>query len=67
MKGNLLQHFLIQLSQKGKTFYSIIIIIIIIIIFAFSKFRFNFEHFRKKTTLIADVFLNLRTPKHVVK
>ena len=66
MKGNLLQHFLIQLSQKGKTFYSIIIIIIIII-FAFSKFRFNFEHFRKKTTLIADVFLNLRTPKHVVK
>ena len=65
MKGNLLQHFLIQLSQKGKTFYSIIIIIIII--FAFSKFRFNFEHFRKKTTLIADVFLNLRTPKHVVK
>ena len=32
----------------------------------FSKFRFNFEDFqREKMTLIADVFLNLRTPKHV--
>ena len=40
---------------------------IIIIIFAFSKFRFDFEHFEKETTLIADVFSNLRTRKNVVR
>ena len=34
----------------------------------FSEFRFNLEHFqKKKMTLIADVFLNLRTPKSVVR
>ena len=30
-------------------------------LFAFLKFRFNFEDFQNKTTLIADVFLNLHT------
>ena len=35
--------------------------------FAICKFRFNFEHFQKRATLIADVFLNLRTPKDEVR
>ena len=61
-KGNLRQHFRIQLSQKKKMYSNIIIII-----FAFSKFRFDFEHFEKETTLIADVFSNLRTRKNVVR
>ena len=34
--------------------------------FAFCKFRFNFEQFKKNMSLIADVFLNLRTPKNVL-
>ena len=37
------------------------------IFLAFSKFIFNFEHFERNMTLIGDVFLNLRTPKHVVR
>ena len=45
------------LPQKLKVFYSF---------FTFSKFRFNFEHFEKKITLLAHVFLNLWTPKNVV-
>ena len=48
-----------QLFQKRKTFSEFF--------FAFSKFRFNFDHFPKKMTLIADVFLNLQTPKNVVR
>ena len=48
-----------QLSQKQKTFSSFF--------FAFLKFEFSFEHFQKKMNLIADVFLNLRTPKNVVR
>ena len=39
-RGNLLQRFHTELSQKRKTFSQFF--------FAFSKFRFNFEHFRKK-------------------
>ena len=39
-RGNLLQHFQMQLSQKRKTFAEFF--------FAFSEFRFNFERFRKK-------------------
>ena len=38
--GNLLQHFLMQLSQKWKIFPEFL--------FAFSKFRYNFEHFQKQ-------------------
>ena len=33
----------------------------------FFEFLFNFEHFVKEMTLIADVFLNLRTPKNVFR
>ena len=58
-RGNLLQHFRMQLSHKQKTFSQYF--------FAFYKFRFNFEHFQKKMTLIADVFLTLRTPKDVIR
>ena len=39
-RGNLLQHFQMQLSQKRKIFYEFF--------FQFSKFRFHFEHFQKK-------------------
>ena len=49
-----------QLSQKRKTFSP----------FFFSHFvnlDSNLNIFKKKLTLIADVFLNLRTPKNVVR
>ena len=39
-RGNLLQHFQMQLSQKRKTFSEFV--------FGFSKFRFNFEQFQEK-------------------
>ena len=35
--------------------------------FAFFKFSFNLSIFKKKMTLIVDVFLNLRIPKNVVR
>ena len=54
-RGNLLQHFQMQLSQKRKTFAEFF--------FAFSEFRFNFERFRKRMTLPAHVFLNLQNYK----
>ena len=48
------------LSQKRKIFSEFL--------FAFFRFRLNFEHFpKKKMTLTADLFLNLRTPKNVVR
>ena len=34
---------------------------------AFLKPRLNFQHFKKKMTLIADVFPMLQTPKRDVK
>ena len=48
-----------HLSQKRKIFYEFF--------FSFSKLRVNFEDFIKKITLTADVFLNLRSPKYVVR
>ena len=48
-----------QLSQKRKIFSEFL--------FEFFIFRFNFEHFQKKMTLTSDVFLNLPTPKYVVR
>ena len=48
-----------QLFQKQKTFSEFLL--------TFAKFTFKFEHFEKKMTLIADVFLNLWTPKNVVR
>ena len=40
---------------------------ILSIFFSFSKLRVNFEDFIKKMTLTVDVFLNLRSPKYVVR
>ena len=58
-RDNLTQPIQILLSKKQKIlcqFFS-----------AFLKSKFNFEHFAKKMTLIADVFPKLRTPKKVIK
>ena len=35
--------------------------------FPFSKIRFNFEDFQKKMSLAVDVFLDLRSPKNVIR
>ena len=49
-----------ELSRKQKTFSHFFS--------AFLKFILNFEHFqRKKMSLIADVFLKLRTQKNLVR
>ena len=59
-RGNLLQHFQMQLSQNRKTFSLFFI--------AFSKFRVNFEHFEKKDDPHSlNIFLNLQTSKNVVR
>ena len=39
-RGNLLQHFQMQLSQKEKIVFEFF--------FGFYKFRYNFQHFQKK-------------------
>ena len=39
-RGDLLEHFQMELSQKRKIFWKVF--------FAFLKFRFNFENFQKK-------------------
>ena len=55
-----LQHPIhMQLSQKLKNFYQSLS--------AFFKSRSNFEHFQKKMTLIANIFLKLQTPKNAVR
>ena len=46
-----------QLSKKLETFSQFFI--------AFSESALNFEHFEKKMSLIAQVFLKLLTPKDV--
>ena len=58
-RDNLLLDNQLELSQKEKQFSPYF--------FAFWKPRFNFEHFQKKGTLLADAFLNLQTPKNVVR
>ena len=58
-RDNLTEPIQIQLSQKQKTvseFFS-----------AFLKSTLNFEHFQKKLTLIADVFLKLPSPKKIIR
>ena len=44
-----------QLSKKQKSFSQFLP--------TFLKFRLDFKHFEKKMTLIAFVFLKVRTPK----
>ena len=50
-----MQTIQIDLSQKQKNFSEFFC--------AFVESTLNFEHFQKDVTLIAFVFLNLRTPK----
>ena len=57
-RGNLLQYFQMQLSQKQKMFCSLLVL-------HFQNLDSILNIFKKEMTLIADVFLNLRTPKKV--
>ena len=57
-KEYLLQPIQILLSQKQKTFSEFFC--------AFLKSTLNFEHFQKKTKLIADVFPKLPSTKIVI-
>ena len=58
-RGNLQQHFQMQLSQKRKIFSPVFL--------NFWNLDSTFEYFQKKMTLIADAFLSLGTPKNVVR
>ena len=58
-RGNLTQQIQMLLSQKQGNFYELC--------FAFFKSTSNFENFQKKMTVIAYVFLNIRTRKEVVR
>ena len=57
-RGNLLQHFQMQLSEKRKY---------ILIFFYFVNLYSILKIFKKRMTIIADVFLNLRTLKDMVR
>ena len=60
LKRQYLQHPIhMQLSQKQKIFSQFFS--------AFLKSRSNFEHIKKKMTLIANVFPKLQTPKNAVR
>ena len=58
-RGNLRESIQIQFSLKERTFTKFFS--------AISRSSINFEHFQKKMTLIAVVFLSLRTLKNVVR
>ena len=58
-RDNLTQTIRTQLSKKQKAFSQFFI--------DFSKSTLNFDHFQKKDTLIADLFVKLRTPENVVR
>ena len=58
-RDNLTQTIQILLSQKQKTFSRFFS--------PFLKSILNFEHFRTKMTLIADVFPELLSPKKVIR
>ena len=58
-RENLTQPIQILLSQKQKTFFEFFS--------AFLKSTLNFSHFKKKMTVIADVFAKLGTPKQVIR
>ena len=58
-RDNLTQTIRTQLSKKQKAFSEFFI--------DFSKSTLNFDHFQKKDTLIADLFVKLRTPENVVR
>ena len=58
-RGDLLQHFQIQLSKKQKVLSECFL--------DFLNLNPIFNIFEKKMTLTSDVFLNLRTPKDAVR
>ena len=58
-RDNLTQPIQVRLSQKQKTFS--------IFFSAFLKSTLNFEHFQKKMTLIADVFLKFPSRNKVIR
>ena len=60
-RGNLLQHFQMQLSQNWKTFSPFFFFL------HFLNLDSILKIFKKKMTLIADVLSNLETPKNVVR
>ena len=59
-RGNLAQHIQMHLSRKQKDFSQIFF-------FAFPKSALFFGHLQTKMTLIAYLFLKLRTPKDAVR
>ena len=62
-RGNLLQHFLMQLSQKQKTFFLFFLFFFLV----FHNLDSILNSLKIKMTLTADVFLNLRTTKDVLR
>ena len=58
-RENLRQPIEMQLSQKQKFISQFVS--------AFLQSTLNFEHFQNMMTLIADLFVKLRTPKNMVK
>ena len=58
-RQNLTQPIQILISQKQKNFSEYFS--------AFLKSTLNFEHFKRKVTLIADVFPKLLSPKKVIR
>ena len=58
-RDNLTQPIQILLSQKQRTFSECFS--------AFLKSTLTFEHFKKKMTLIADIFPKLASPKKVIR
>ena len=58
-RDNLTHPIQILLSQKQKTFSEFFSV--------FLKSLLNFEHFEKKMTFLADVFLKLPSPNKVIR
>ena len=61
-RDNLFQHLLMQLSQKTKNFVSFFFFFL-----HFPNLDRILNIFKQKVTLIPDVFLDLRTPKNVLR
>ena len=58
-RGDSTQAIRTQLSQKQKVSSQFFL--------AFSKSKLNFEHFKKKMTVIADFFRKIPNPENVVR
>ena len=65
-RGNLLQYFQMQLSQKRKTFPPFFFFFIFFIFLHFSNLDSIVNVFKEKMTHIVDGFLNSRTRKNLV-